>query len=139
MHACLALAMLAAPANVTFPPIMQPLNPAAEINSFCDQLIRLAAHQPAKGRTMSARKEFNHLMRSMPLSNTIMPAMSCLTVPLPPPPSTGGDHGKGGAQHAQQHELVTIEGIVDTIEVMTSLQKPKKARTAPCMQIRLFV
>lgn len=41
--------------------------PAAEINSFCDQLIRLAAHQPAKGRTMSARKEFNHLMRSMPL------------------------------------------------------------------------
>lgn len=37
------------------------------MNSFCDQLIRLATHQPAKGRTMSARKEFNHLMRSMPL------------------------------------------------------------------------
>ena len=39
---------------------------AAEINSFCDQLIRLAAHQPAK-RVMSARREFNHLIRSMPL------------------------------------------------------------------------
>jgi hypothetical protein len=37
------------------------------MNSFCDQLIRLALHQPSKGRTMSARKEFNHLIRSMPL------------------------------------------------------------------------
>lgn len=121
--------------------------------------------------------------------------MSCLTVPLPPLPSSGGDHGKGGARHAQQvgpccgrnysapvpqlhaallhasnglplqlplcialvsplqhalvssaslitgmppctassllvqqHELVTIDGIVDTIEVMPSLQKPKKVR-----------
>lgn len=35
--------------------------------SFSDQLIRLATHQPAKGRTMSARKEFSHLVRSMPL------------------------------------------------------------------------
>jgi hypothetical protein len=38
------------------------------MNSFCDQLIRLAAHQPSgKARAMSARKEFNHLVRSMPL------------------------------------------------------------------------
>ncbi len=45
--------------------VLPPL--AAEMTSFCDQLIRLATHQPAKGRTMSARKEFSHLVRSMPL------------------------------------------------------------------------
>lgn len=159
------------------------------MNSFCDQLIRLAAHQPAKGKTMSARKEFNHLIRSMPLrwgragrpkrtrlerharrrraqaqapctrlaaclpcawrvalsslpplhdshrpplrSNTIMPAMTALTVALPPLPSADNKKGGGGGAHggaAAQPELVTIEGIVDTIEVMTSLQKPKKVR-----------
>ncbi|PSC70468.1 serine threonine-kinase ATR isoform X1 [Micractinium conductrix] len=97
----------------------------AEMNSFCDQLIRLATHQPSKGRTLSARKEFNHLVRSMPLQNIIMPAMRALSIALPPPPTSG----RGGAVAApafQQPELVTIDGIVDSIEVMSSLQKPKK-------------
>lgn len=54
--------------------------------------------------------------------NIVMPAMSCLSVTLPP---TAGR--SGGAQHAaQQPELVTVEAIVDTIDVMASLQKPKK-------------
>jgi hypothetical protein len=38
------------------------------MNSFCDQLIRLATFQPsAKSKALSGKKEFNHLMRSMPL------------------------------------------------------------------------
>ncbi|KAL4421833.1 hypothetical protein ABPG77_001622 [Micractinium sp. CCAP 211/92] len=95
----------------------------AEMTSFCDQLIRLATHQPAKGRTMSARKEFSHLVRSMPLHNIVMPAMSCLSITLPP--AAGRGAGPRTAPE-QQPELVTVEAIVDSIEVMASLQKPKK-------------
>ena len=63
-----------------------------------------------------------------------MPAMRALSIALPPPPTSG----RGGAVAApafQQPELVTIDGIVDSIEVMSSLQKPKKVRprcTARC-------
>ncbi|KAI3426356.1 hypothetical protein D9Q98_008728 [Chlorella vulgaris] len=106
-------------------------NMFAEMNSFCDQLIRLAAHQPSgKARAMSARKEFNHLVRSMPLRHTVMPAMSALTVTLPASPPTdakgGGNQRSAASPRSSQQELVTIEGMVDQIEVMHSLQKPKK-------------
>lgn len=53
-----------------------------------------------------------------------MPAMSCLSIALPPAPGRGG----GAQAAAQQPELVTVEAIVDTIDVMASLQKPKKVR-----------
>lgn len=60
--------------------------------------------------------------------------MAALTVALPPLPTdkaTGAKGGGAGAGSApQQPDLVTIEGIVDTIEVMASLQKPKKVRAA---------
>ncbi len=63
---------------------------------------------------------FSHLC-----SNIVMPAMSCLSITLPPAPGRGA-----GARPApeQQPELVTVEAIVDSIEVMASLQKPKKVR-----------
>ena len=63
-----------------------------------------------------------------------MPAMSALTVTMPPVPAGGADKGAGargaGAVGAPatsaSSELVTIADVVDTIEVMSSLQKPKK-------------
>lgn len=55
-----------------------------------------------------------------------MPAMSVLAVALPPLASDAGGAGAGSGQQAA--ELVTIEGIVDQIEVMASLMKPKKVR-----------
>jgi hypothetical protein len=60
-----------------------------------------------------------------------MPAMSCLSVALPPsgPAEREGRRGGGAASpRPPPQELVTVEGLVDSIEVMHSLQRPKKVR-----------
>jgi hypothetical protein len=58
--------------------------------------------------------------------------MSALTVTLPAPPPTdakgGGNQRSAASPRSSQQELVTIEGMVDQIEVMHSLQKPKKVK-----------
>jgi hypothetical protein len=48
--------------------------------------------------------------------------MNCLTVVLPELDSKG----KGKAAPAASSEMITISGIVDEVEIMSSLQKPKK-------------
>lgn len=79
-----------------------------ESGSFCEQLIRLCFHQ-SKQR-ISAKKEFSHLVRSFPLQ-VMMPTISALSLrPHEAPPS----------------ELVTVAGMEDGIEVLRSLQLPKK-------------
>lgn len=60
----------------------------------------------------------------MPLE-VMVPTTAGLTLALP----AGGVADK---THAPFGELVTIAGIKDTIDVMSSLQRPKKAR-ACCM------
>ena len=59
-------------------------------------------------------------MRMMPLE-VMVPTTAGLTLALP----AGGAADKG---HAPFGELVTIAGIKDAVDVMSSLQRPKKAR-----------
>ena len=77
-------------------------------------------------RTMSAKSDMGQLVRMMPL-DVLVPVNATLGLVLP-----------AGAVPARDHtpfsDFVTIHGMRDRIEVMTSLQKPKKAghcRTRP--------
>jgi hypothetical protein len=79
-----------------------------------------SARLPPLPRRLSARTEFSALVRLLP-TGLAMPVSSVLSVALP----LGG---VGGAEHRPLPELVTIEGIKDEIDIMASLQKPKKVR-----------
>ncbi len=76
-----------------------------------------------RARTMSARKDFAPLVRMMPL-DVMMPTTAGLTLTLPA-------GGAAAEKHAPFGELVTIRGIKDSLEMMNSLQRPKKARACP--------
>lgn len=70
------------------------------------------------GRFFSAKADFSTLVRSLPL-DVMMPVNSGLTLTLP----------TGGGADKQQHllsEVVSIAGIKDEVELLPSLQKPKK-------------
>lgn len=67
---------------------------------------------------LSARRDFSHLVRSMPLS-LIVPVTSTLTIALPPA-------GTSDAEHKLFAADVTIQGIKDDITVQASMQQPKK-------------
>ncbi|KAL0053239.1 hypothetical protein WJX82_003001 [Trebouxia sp. C0006] len=87
--------------------------------SLCDQLIRLCNHQPpAKAKSFSAKKDFAALVRSLPL-DVMMPVNTGLTLTLP-------TSGCTERQHQPFAEVVTIADIKDEVELLPSLQKPKK-------------
>ncbi|KAL3137629.1 hypothetical protein ABBQ38_004906 [Trebouxia sp. C0009 RCD-2024] len=87
--------------------------------NLCDQLIRLCNHQPpAKAKFFSAKKDFAALVRSLPLE-VMMPVNSGLTLMLP-------TSGCTERQHQPFAEVVTIADIKDEVELLPSLQKPKK-------------
>ncbi|CAM6089350.1 unnamed protein product [Calypogeia fissa] len=86
-----------------------------------DQMIRLCnyAGQP-KAKTISLAADFGYLKRLMPVG-VIMPLQKALTVTLPAHGLTDMDYNPFPAA-----ELSTISGIGDEIEILASLQKPKK-------------
>ena len=69
-------------------------------------------------RYFSAKKDFAALVRSLPLE-VMMPVNSGLTLMLP-------TSGCTERQHQPFAEVVTIADIKDEVELLPSLQKPKK-------------
>lgn len=72
-------------------------------------------------RFFSAKKDFAALVRSLPLE-VMMPVNSGLTLMLP-------TSGCTERQHQPFAEVVTIADIKDEVELLPSLQKPKKVCT----------
>lgn len=92
--------------------------------SLVDHLIKLCFHpgQP-KARNINILTEFSALKRMMPLG-IIMPVQQALTVTLPAyDPSLGNTK----IDVFSTTDLVTISGIADEAEILSSLQRPKKA------------
>lgn len=93
----------------------------AEYVNFCTSLRQLCFNSAASSRrTVSIRRDLalNTLLRLAP-SPYLMPTMGQLTPALPP----AGGAAAGWAPFA---ELVTIAGFKDEVEIMNSLQKPKR-------------
>lgn len=67
---------------------------------------------------MSAKSDVSQLVRMMPL-NVLIPTTSALSLVLPP-------SGLMEKDHKPFTNAVTIAKLRDRIDVMTSLQKPKK-------------
>ncbi|KAF6176279.1 hypothetical protein GIB67_023570 [Kingdonia uniflora] len=100
------------------------LNLFVQFATFIDHLIRLCFHagQP-KAKTINISTEFSALKRMMPLG-IIMPIQQALTLSLPTYDTNQTDHLKSDIFSAT--DLVTISGIKDEAEILSSLQRPKK-------------
>lgn len=96
----------------------------SQFASLVDHLIRLCFHpgQP-KSRSINISTEFSSLKRMMPLG-IILPVQQSLTVALPSYDVDSEDQPKFNVFSASEH--VTIAGIADEAEILSSLQKPKK-------------
>lgn len=81
-------------------------------------------------KTISARREFAALCRLMPLS-VMVPTTAGLTLTLPASGLPDDRHDPFGG-------VVTIAGIKDLVDVMSSLQRPKKARPPCVWQLFIF-
>jgi len=95
-----------------------------QFTSLMDHLIKLCFHpgQP-KSRTINILTEFSALKRMMPLG-IILPIQQALTVTLPSYDANLMDPPSGHVFLASDH--VTISGIADEAEILSSLQRPKK-------------
>ncbi|KAG6548304.1 hypothetical protein Mapa_010357 [Marchantia paleacea] len=93
----------------------------SQFAGLIDQMIRLCmyAGQP-KAKTVSLATEFGYLKRMMPVG-VIMPLQRALTVTLPPRGLTDVNYNP-----FPPAEFSTIAGIGDEIEILASLQRPKK-------------
>jgi serine/threonine-protein kinase ATR len=96
----------------------------SQFASLVDHLIRLCFHpgQP-KSRSINITTEFSSLKRMMPLG-IILPVQQSLTVALPSYDMDSEDQRSFNVFSASEH--VTIAGIADEAEILSSLQKPKK-------------
>ena len=92
----------------------------SENNVLCEQLYKLCHFSPPDGaKVISAKKSFSHLYRVMPLG-VIMPTLHSLTL------FQALDHSQERDISSLNECLVTIEGMQDQINIMTSLMKPKR-------------
>jgi len=110
-----------------------------ESASFCEQLIRLCNHKVSGGKKIiSLKKELPHLCRTLPLG-VMIPTSAFLTLDLPTSTTTamgGGGKSKGGTTNTKYNnnsgwkpfdgETVTVASIQDAVDVLKSLQSPKK-------------
>jgi serine/threonine-protein kinase ATR len=89
--------------------------------SLIDEMIRLCFHQPsAKARVITLSNDFGSLKRMMPVG-IIMPVQRALTVTLPTDGLTNASYNPFASG-----DYSTISGIGEEIEILASLQKPKK-------------
>jgi serine/threonine-protein kinase ATR len=112
-----------------------------ESASFCEQLIRLCNHKVSGGKKIiSLKKELPHLCRTLPLG-VMIPTSAFLTLDLPTSTTAMGGGGgsgksKGGTTNTKNNnnsgwkpfdrETVTVASIQDAVDVLKSLQSPKK-------------
>lgn len=95
--------------------------------NLIDHLIKLCLHSgQQKARTINISTEFSALKRMMPLE-IILPVQQALTVTLPSYDASSTDPPSFHVFSAFEH--VTISGIADEAEILSSLQKPKKVNT----------
>ncbi|KAH9318621.1 hypothetical protein KI387_020390 [Taxus chinensis] len=89
--------------------------------SLTDHLINLCFHggQP-KAQTISISNDFSALKRMMPVG-VIMPVQQALTVTLPPDGISDRNYDPFSAGN-----YATISGIGEEVEILASLQRPKK-------------
>lgn len=86
-----------------------------------DQMIKLSFYSgQAKSKTVNIQSEFGALKRMMPVG-VIMPLQKALTVSLP---ADGLSNTKYNPFPAGDYP--TISGIMDEVEILASLQRPKK-------------
>lgn len=71
-------------------------------------------------RTFSAKRDFSTLVRMLPIG-IILPITPQLTMALPSSGCTDPHHEPFGT-------MITIHSIKDDVDVLASLQKPKKVR-----------
>ncbi|KAI8929063.1 hypothetical protein BC831DRAFT_33247 [Entophlyctis helioformis] len=91
-----------------------------EAQKLTDHLLNLCNYSiPREVQMMSMSKDFRPLQRTAPLS-MIIPLQSSMTVTLPASSHTLSTH------KPFPNDLPTIEGFHDEIEVMASLQRPRK-------------
>ncbi|KAJ1924525.1 hypothetical protein IWQ60_005140 [Tieghemiomyces parasiticus] len=91
-----------------------------EATAVGEALVGLCYHAvPAKATTLSFDKDFRRLVRMAPL-RLIVPLQGSLTVTLPSAAQAAPTH------QPFPHALPTIRGFQDRIDVLHSLQKPKK-------------
>lgn len=97
-----------------------------ENGGLCEQLIKLCHFTPQSNKkVLSARRDLmlNSLLRTMPLG-VMIPIMSALTPSLPP---AGSGHSTAAERGWRPFgDPVTIAGMKDEVDVMTSLQRPKR-------------
>ena len=95
--------------------------------TFADQLLNLSNFPaPSKGtapKVLSISSEFSVLRRLAPIP-LIVPLQSSMTVSLPEKGGLQEEHVKN--HQAFSHDLPTIKGFQDEVEVMNSLAQPKK-------------
>lgn len=91
--------------------------------SLTDAMIKLCFHggeSKTKAKTISISSEFGHLKRMMPV-NVIVPTQRALTLPLAPDGSAATQRDPFAAE-----AYPTVAGIREEVEVLASLQRPKK-------------
>lgn len=88
-----------------------------------DQMIKLSFYpgQP-KAKFVNIQTEFSALKRMMPVG-VIMPLQKALTVTLPADGLSNVNYNPFPAG-----DYATISGIMDEVEILSSLQRPKKVR-----------
>lgn len=89
--------------------------------ALIDQMIKLSFYpgQP-KAKTVNLQSEFSALKRMMPVG-VIMPLQKALTVSLPADGLSNVNYNPFPAG-----DYPTISGIMDEVEILASLQRPKK-------------
>lgn len=100
-------------------------------NTITEQLIKLCHLVPPANKRVISIKELSHLTRLLP-SKVMMPTQATLTPALPPSPSAAFSAGAAGGTTVAERtwrpptDIVTIAGIAEEIQVMASLQRPKR-------------
>ncbi|KAJ4806265.1 Serine/threonine-protein kinase ATR [Rhynchospora pubera] len=96
----------------------------SQFASLVDHLIKLCFHPGnPKSRSINISTEFSSLKRMMPLG-IILPIQQSLTVTLPSFDVGSEDQSSFNVFSASEH--VTIAGLTDEAEILSSLQRPKK-------------
>ena len=97
----------------------------ADFEIFSEQLIKLCFHQPkGRARSFSVSQNFRSLERMMPLE-VLVPVQNAMTMALP---SNGGPFKMNGESPFESSYCVTVTHVFDEVDVLHSLQKPKKLR-----------
>ena len=91
-------------------------------NSVCEQLIKVCHQKVGQSKKpLSVRRDFRHFHELLRRSGVMVPIMSSLTPILPPKGSVSKDKWQPFGD-----SCIVISDVDDVIDIMSSLQKPKR-------------